>query len=46
MLYFFTGFENYDALIAVLKYFYPKADRIHFWQSIDKCKDETFKIPK
>ena len=31
--------RQYDALIAVFKYFEPKVSRIPFWQGIDKCKD-------
>ena len=36
---FYTGFENYDALIAVFKYLESKASRMHFWQGIGKCND-------
>ena len=40
---FYTGFENYGALIAVFKCLEPKASRMHFWQGTDKCKDGTIK---
>ena len=43
MLYVFTYFENYDALIAVFKCLEPKASRMHFWQGTDKCEDGTIK---
>ena len=40
---FYTGFENYDALIVVFKSLEPKARRMHFWQGTDKWKDGTIK---
>ena len=40
---FYTGFENYDELIAVFKCLEPKASRMHVWQGTDKCKDVTIK---
>ena len=43
---FYTGFENYDALIAVFKRFDPKVSRMHFWQGTDKFKDGTLKHQK
>ena len=42
-LHYYVGFENYDALIAVLKWLEPKASRINFWQGTDKCKDGNLK---
>ena len=32
---FYTGFENYDALIAVFKCLEPEASRMHLWQGTD-----------
>ena len=29
---FYTGFENYESLIAVYNYLEPKAKNMHFWQ--------------
>ena len=29
---FYTGFKNYNALIAAFKCFEPKASSMHFWQ--------------
>ena len=43
VVHFYTGFENYDALIAVFKCLEPKVNRTCFWQGADKCKDETLK---
>ena len=40
---FYTGFENYDALIAAFKCLQPEASRMHFWQGVNKCNDETLK---
>ena len=40
---FYTGFENYDALIAVFKCLEPEASRMHFWQGTEKYKDGTLK---
>ena len=40
---FYTGFENYNARIAELKYFEPKASMMHFWHGTGKCKDGTLK---
>ena len=38
----YTGFENYDALIAaVFQCLEPKANEMHFCQSTDKYTDGT-----
>ena len=42
-VHFYTGFENYDGLIAVFKCLEPKVNCMCFWQGADKCKDETLK---
>ena len=39
----YTGFENYDTLIAVFVYLKPKARRMHFCQGTDKYDDGTLK---
>ena len=40
---FYTGFENYDSLITVIKCLEPKASKMYFWQGTEKCKDGTLK---
>ena len=43
-VWFYTGFENYDTLIAaVFEGLEPQASRMDFWQGPDKCNDGTLK---
>ena len=43
-VWFYTGFENYDTLIAaVFECLELQASKMHFWQGRDKYNDGTLK---
>ena len=35
---FYTGFPNYSSLLAVLEYFEPKFQHVHYWQGSSSTK--------